>query len=380
MKIRAIRGKLFSISQNCNYIYVSKNYTVKSKYILPLFLLVQIIFLRILRYFPDYVEGFYSNNIFLRISHFLRIALGRIPFSLGDCIYAFLILAIIGWFWRIRKTWRTEWKDHLLTILGKISVFYFFFHLLWAFNYYRKPLFEKMEIKREYTDADLLAFTKRLMVKTNEIQQLITKSKNEKVVFPYAQKESFQKILNGYNNLAKEHPYFKYETLSVKKSLFSTPLTYMGFGGYLNPFTNEAQINDKLPMYTFPLTTAHEMAHQIGYASENECNFIGVLASVKNDDLYYQYAGYAFTLHYCLSVWNYKDEKVYKELMQNIHPGILKNFQESEDFWRRYDTFIDKGFHFLWDNFLKTNNQKDGMESYSKFIDLMINYYKTRQL
>jgi hypothetical protein len=88
-------------------------------------------------------------------------------------------------------------------------------------------------------------------------------------------------ILNGYDNLAKEHPYFKYKVLSVKKSLFSVPLTYMGFGGYLNPFTNEAQVNDLLPMYTFPLTTAHEMAHQIGFASENECNFIGVLASVK---------------------------------------------------------------------------------------------------
>ncbi|MBW1656384.1 DUF3810 domain-containing protein [Flavobacterium quisquiliarum] len=353
---------------------------MKSKYILPLFLLVQIIFLRILRYFPDYVEGFYSNNLFLRISHFSRIALGKIPFSLGDCIYALLILSIIGWFWKIRKNWRTDWKDNLLTILGKISVFYFFFHLLWAFNYYRKPLFEKMEIKREYSDADLYAFTKRLIVKTNEIQLAITKNKSEKIVFPYSQKESFDMILNGYDNLANEYPYFKYETLSVKKSLFSVPLTYMGFGGYLNPFTNEAQINYLLPMYNFPVTTSHEMAHQIGYASENECNFIGVLASVKNDNLYYQYSGYSFVLRYCLGIWKYKNENVFNQLKKTVHPGILKNYKESEDFWKKYDTFIDKGFHFLYDNFLKSNNQKDGMESYSKFIDLMINYYRDKKL
>ncbi|SFC83835.1 DUF3810 domain-containing protein [Flavobacterium phragmitis] len=353
---------------------------MKSKYILSLFLLFQIIFLRILRYFPDYVEGFYSNNLFFRISHFSRIALGKIPFSLGDCIYAILILSIIGWFWKIRKTWRTDWKDNLLTILGKISVFYFFFHFLWAFNYYRKPLFEKMEIKREYSDADLYVFTKRLIVKTNEIQLAITKNKSEKIVFPYTQKESFDMILNGYNNLANEYPYFKYETLSVKKSLFSVPLTYMGFGGYLNPFTNEAQINYLLPMYNFPVTTSHEMAHQIGYASENECNFIGVLASVKNDNLYYQYSGYSFVLRYCLGIWKYKNEKVFNQLKKTVHPGILKNYKESEDFWKKYDTFIDEGFHFLYDNFLKSNNQKDGMESYSKFLDLMINYYKDRKL
>ena len=352
---------------------------MKSKYILPIFLLVQIIFLKVLAYFPDYVEGFYSNNLYMRISHFSRTLFGKIPFSVGDCIYAVLILSVISWFWKIRKTWKTDWKDHLLKILSKISVFYFLFHLLWAFNYYREPLFQKMEIKREYTDADLLAFTKKLILKTNEIQFKITKNDSLKVVFPYSQKQGFQMTLNGYENLAKEHPYFKYKILSVKKSLFSLPLTYMGFGGYLNPFTNEAQINDLLPMYNFPTTTNHEMAHQMGYASESECNFIGVLASVKNDNLYYKYSGYSFALHYCLSIWKVKNEKIFEQLKSQTHPGILKNYQESYDFWKQYDTFIDKGFHAFYDNFLKTNNQKDGMDSYSKFVDLMVNYYKGKE-
>ncbi|MCI9844651.1 DUF3810 domain-containing protein [Flavobacterium pectinovorum] len=353
---------------------------MKSKYVLPLFLLVQIIFLKILRLFPDFVEGGYSNNFYIRISHFSRILLGKIPFSVGDCIYAILIISVISWFWKIRKTWKTNWKDHLLKILGKVSVFYFFFHLLWAFNYYREPLFQKMNIKKEYSDAELLAFTKRLIRKTNEIQLKITKSDSSKVVFPYSQKEVFRMNLNGYDNLAKEHPYFKYEILSVKKSLFSIPLTYMGFGGYLNPFTNEAQVNDLLPMYNFPMTSSHEMAHQIGFASESECNFIGVLASVKNDNLYYQYSGYSFALRYCLGIWQAKNEKVFEQLKKQMHTGILKNYQESRNFWKKYDTFIDEGFHAFYDNFLKTNNQKDGMESYSKFVDLLVNYYKNRKL
>jgi hypothetical protein len=353
---------------------------VKSKYFLPLFLLIQIIFLKILAYFSDYVEGFYSNNLYIRISHFLRILFSKIPFSIGDCIYAILILSAIKWFWEIRKTWKSDWKDHILKILGKISVFYFFFHLLWAFNYYREPLFEKMEIKREYNDAELLAFTKRLISKTNEIQFQITKNDNAKIIFPYSQKVAFKMNLNGYENLSKEHPYFKYEILSVKKSLFSLPLTYMGFGGYLNPFTNEAQVNDLLPMYNFPATTCHEMAHQIGFASESECNFIGVLASVKNKNPYFQYSGYSFALRYCLGIWQFKNEKIFNQLKKTVHVGILKNYQESQDFWKKYETPIETGFEIFYDNFLKSNNQKDGMDSYSKFVDLMVNYYKTRKL
>lgn len=353
---------------------------LKRKYILPFFLLLQIIILKILPFFPEFIERCYSTGLYIKISLFSRIVLGKIPFSVGDCIYTILILFLIRWFWITRKTWKFQWKDNLLKALSILSIFYFFFHLLWAFNYYREPLFEKMKIQKEYTDAELLAFTKKLILKTNEIQFQITKNDSAKIVFPYSQEEAFLMNLKGYENLAKEHSYFRYEILSVKKSLFSLPLTYMGFGGYLNPFTNEAQVNDLLPMYNFPLTSCHEMAHQMGFASESECNFIGVLSSVKNNNLYYQYSGYSFALRYCLGIWQVKNEKIFNQLKKTVHVGILKNYQESQDFWKQYDTFIDEGFHFLYDNFLKTNNQKDGMESYSKFVDLMVNYYKTKPL
>ena len=152
----------------------------------------------------------------------------------------------------------------------------------------------------------------------------------------------------------------------------------MGFGGYLNPFTNEAQVNSLGPMYNFPTTTCHEMAHQLGYASESECNFIGFLASVNNDNLYFQYSGYAFALRYCLHNWEIRNPKVLKQLLKTIHPGILKNYQESENFWKQYETFIETGFKIFYDTYLKLNQQKDGLESYSKFVNLMVNYYKNQ--
>jgi hypothetical protein len=246
-------------------------------------------------------------------------------------------------------------------------------------NYYREPLFQKMKIEKKYTDTELLIFTKKLIAKTNEIQYQITKNDSLKVVFPYSQKQVFEMNLNGYKTLSNQYTFFTYTNPSIKKSLFSLPLTYMGFGGYLNPFTNEAQVNDLMPMYTFPTTVCHEMAHQMGFASESECNFIGFLASVKNEDLYFQYSGYSFALRYCMGNWKFRNKEIYKQLKKTIHPGILKNYKESEDFWKQYDTFIDKGFHFFYDNFLKINQQKDGMEGYSKFVNLTVNYYKGKE-
>ena len=225
---------------------------VKRKYILPLFLVFQIIFLKTLAFFPEVVEQYYSNGFYVLISHLERTVFGKILFSLGDVLYGVLIFYLLISIWKTRKTWQNQWKDNLLKVLSGISIFYFFFHVFWATNYYRVPLFEKMNIKREYTNDDLYAFTQKLIAKTNAIQFQITHNKNQKVVNPYSQEDVFNRTQNGYNNLAKEYPFFKYEIPSRKKSLFSLPLTYMGFGGYLNPFTNESQVNDKLPMYGFP--------------------------------------------------------------------------------------------------------------------------------
>jgi hypothetical protein len=353
---------------------------VKRKYILPLLLLIQIFFLQIIPYFPETVEKIYSNGFYPNVSKFSRITLGIIPFSIGDCLYFILIIIGLKWCWNKRKTWKLEWKNNSLQILSFLSVFYFLFYALWAMNYYRQPLFEKMNIQREYSDADLLNFTKKIIAKTNAVHNQITKSDSLKVTVPYSQKQIFQMNLNGYKNLSTQYTYFKYSHLSVKKSLFSLPLTYMGFGGYLNPFTNEAQVNYLGPMYSFPMTANHEMAHQMGYASESECNFIGFMASVNNDNLYIQYSGYSMALHYCLGNWRVRNEKTLNQLLKTVHPGILKNYQESEDFWKQYETPLETGFHIFYDNFLKLNQQKDGMDGYSKFVNLIVNYYKEKEL
>ena len=336
--------------------------------------------LKTLAFFPEVVERYYSNGFYVFTSRFERSVLGKIPFSFGDVMYGILIIYLLISIWKARKTWRKQWKDNLLKVLSGFSIFYFFFHVLWATNYYRVPLFEKMNIQREYSNKDLYDFTEKLIAKTNEVQLQITQNKNQKVTNPYSQDSIFSMTQNGYDNLAKQYSFFKYEIPSRKKSLYSLPLTYMGFGGYLNPFTNESQVNDKLPMYGFPNVVCHEMAHQIGFASESECNFIGFMACIKNDDLYFQYSAYTVALRYCLENIIMKDEIKFKTLKPTINRGIIENFKESELFWKQYDTFIDKGFHTFYDQFLKANQQKEGIDSYSKFVDLLINYYKGKEL
>src|SRR5690606_27718956 len=180
--------------------------------------------------------------------------------------------------------------------------------------------------------------------------------------------------LNGYDNLAEHYPDFTYTTLCVKNSLLSTTLSYMGFGGYMNPFSGEAQVNALLPKYMFSTTTLHEMAHQIGYASESEANFIGYLASVYNEDVYFKYSGTVFALRYCLrNIERMTPDKLETYLAKVSH-GIRLNFEQSREFWESYQTPVEAVFEVFYHNFLKVNAQEEGLETYSKFVGLLISF------
>lgn len=356
------------------------------KYILPILLILQIILVRIVALYPEFIEKYYSNGFYLNLSKFSRISFGRINFSVGDVIYMILILAILYKIYTNRQIFflfkkkSFPWKNIFLKTLSCVSVFYFFFNVLWGLNYHRIPLYEKLNVDTEYTQEELLNFTLKMIAKTNDMHLQLVDDKNKNVVCKYEIQDIYNKSLNGYNHLEKEFPSFGYQHPSIKESLVSVPLTYMGFGGYLNPFTNEAQVNYKIPRYSFPTTTCHEMAHQIGYASESEANFIGYLAAINNDDLYFKFSGYSYALKYCLANLDKFEEGKSKEIITLIHPGILKNYQETSSFWESYQTPIDTFFHYFYDHFLKANQQKDGLESYSKFVGLLVGYYKNKPI
>jgi hypothetical protein len=67
---------------------------------------------------------------------------------------------------------------------------------------------------------------------------------------------------------------------------------YVGFTGYYNPFTGEAQVNTTVPKFLQPFTASHEVAHQLGYAKEMEANFVGYLAASHSTDTLFRYSVY----------------------------------------------------------------------------------------
>lgn len=345
------------------------------KTIIAIALPVQIILVKWIGAYPEFVEQYYSNGLYPPISQFFRALFGWIPFSIGDIFYLLL-------FWMAGKYVFKHWKSikRKPLIFGKeivvvLSIAYFAFHLLWGMNYYRMPITSKMDIEKEYDLKALTDFTLYLVEKTNYYQVKITGDTIDPVKIPYSRKEIFQKTEDGYGELKKIYPYFEYKKPSLKASLFSLPLTYMGYGGYLNPFSNEAQVNGITPLFRLPTVSGHEVGHQLGYSAEDATNFIGFLVTSQNKDPYFKYASYNHALGYCLSDLARKDEAKSKEIIKKLNPGVKKNFRELSEFWAQYENPLEPVFKSIFNTFLKANNQEEGIQSYNSVVGLLISYH-----
>ncbi|HET8886125.1 MAG TPA: DUF3810 domain-containing protein [Salinimicrobium sp.] len=343
--------------------------------ILTLLLPLQIIALKILSNHSDLVEKYYSNGIYPFFSKLIRTTLGFLPFSFGDVFYT--VIGLYGIVWivkRFKQRFRNP-KKWLLSISAAVSVIYACFHLFWGLNYYREPLHKALEIENDYTTPELIALTKTLIKKSNEIHRELTGNDSIKVDFSFSKKEMFELTSLGYANLSTDFPKLKYEAQSIKPSLYSIPLTYMGFNGYLNPFTNEAQVNTILPQYKLPTTASHEVAHQLGFAAENEANFIACLATMNHSNLYFRYSGYTFALGHCLNELYKRDDSMALILSSKINYGISLNFEEMRIFWASYKNPLEPLFMATYDSYLVANNQAGGMLSYSYVVALLVNYF-----
>lgn len=350
-------------------------YKEKRNILLTIFLFLQIGIVAILSNYPSIIDTYYVNGLYPLIANALRFLFGWIPFSMGDILYVFIIFLILR---LLRQLFINKTKNRrslIFQFFAGFSIFYFCFYLFWGLNYSRSPLTKTLDLEKETFDIDQLeAITGKILFKTKRLQRQLANQDSLAVVVPHSKKKIIELTKIGYEQLSTQFPNFSYHRPSLKKSLFSLPLTYMGFSGYLNPLTGEAQVDHLIPKINLPFTCSHEVAHQLGIASESEANFVGFLAAANHQDPYFQYAAYLLVLRYALFDIRRYDQELFTAYLEKVPKGVLKNMRESDEFWRKYENPIEPLFKSFYDQYLKYNQQKDGLESYNQIMGLIISY------
>lgn len=342
-------------------------------------LLCIVLIIRLYSADPARVERGYSTGIYPAFAVFLRSITGWLPFSLGDLLYG---LALAWLLWKIFQLFRAifrkqvSWEGFrtgLVRFIIGILVIYVVFNAFWGINYNRKGIASQLELKMEkYSRSDLEQINDLLTQKVNASKLALVRSGE---AYP-GNDDLFRVTKEAYAACAAQYPFLKYAPPSMKPSLWGWLGNYLGFTGYYNPFTGEAQVNTMVPKFLQPFIACHEAAHQLGYAKEMEANFVGYLAASASRDTLFHYSVYLDLFIYSNRNLFYVDSSAAKKYALQLEPAVKEDLQEWRRFNRSHRSIFEPVFRWVYGKYLQGNEQPQGILSYDEVTSFLVAYYK----
>ncbi|MFT3747448.1 MAG: DUF3810 domain-containing protein [Agriterribacter sp.] len=325
------------------------------------------------------IEKYYSIALYSNISIFFRFIFGWIPFSAGDVLYISAILYCIRKCITLTKYIRNKSvgaifkRAYLFGMLGKILMLYIIFNILWGLNYDRSGIRSQLKLEEQKYSKEALEEINMMLI--DKVNACKTGSVNQNISYS-TPADVFKKTYGIYQQASVQYPFLQYKYKSVKSSFFGTIGNYLGFSGYYNPFTGEAQVNTTIPAFLQPYVCCHEVAHQLGYAKENEANFVGYIVATSSDDSLFMYSAYLDIFLYAnRNLWR-TDSTSAKQFSEQLSPEVKKDIKTMKDFYRSFQNPVEPYITWAYGKYLQSNRQPSGMLSYSEVIGDIIAYHK----
>ena len=345
-----------------------------------LILLFLAIVIRLFSLNETWVEKYYTYGFYPVFSQFLRILLGWIPFSAGDLVYitAFIFLVVKAWK-LLRLLAKRQVKEYLSWILFRKYIklvlwIYIIFNIFWGLNYNRQGIAHQLGLNvQKYSAADVLELTSALQPQLNFYAAQVDSLKrlalnNNKILFGEG--------IAAYRKISQQYAFLNYKRQSIKASLFSPVGHLFGFTGYYNPFSGEAQIKTSVPVFVKPFILCHEMAHQLGYAKENEANMVAFLSGRVSDNVEFRYSAYYDAYLYAIRELIRYDTTQFKQLRKTVHPQFKKDYRTYLDYLYNSQNIVEPLMSDFYDRYLKLNNQPRGKATYNEVVAWFIAYMK----
>lgn len=329
---------------------------------------------------PEFVERVYSNGINKPMRQLMSFVSGVFPFSLGEFIlYIFVIFILfmcIKLFYYIfikKENFFKKFKGYIINTLCLISVIYFLFLFLWGFNYNRLPFSEIAEYKVELSSVkELFQLCNDLISRTNELRNEVFENEYGVMTLKGGYKSIFESSYLGYDLASEKFGVLSGKYGKPKGVLLSEQMCYTGITGVYFPFTGEANVNVVATDFMLPATVLHEMAHQRGFAREDEANYIAYLTCMYHPDVNFKYSGSLLALIYSMKALRQNDHEKYLQLRKNYSEGVMRDLIYLNQFWKQYEGKVEKASTKMNDSYLKSNGQENGVKSYGRMVDLLL--------
>ena len=324
----------------------------------------------------------FSRGIIMPLERAVAAVCYRADFSVAELLYAVAAGVILLWMGDTVRRLITEKGRRgrivyrfVLTAVCTVLTVYAGFSLLWGVNYYAESFQEQSGVyARESTPEELARvteyFARQLAGCADQVQR------DENGLFAESRADIFAHSVRVFDGIYEEFPCLVMEDHVPKGVRFSTALSAMDFTGFYFPFTGEANLNIDSPACYLPSTIAHEMAHQRGIASEQECNFIAIAASTTAQSPAYRYSGWLMGFTYLSNALYRADQEAWKQVRVLLPDTVVADLRDNSAYWAEFEGPVNDAAQKVYDSFLKSSGESRGTQSYGTVVDLLVVYYK----
>jgi hypothetical protein len=349
--------------------------TIHKRLLIIFILAVALFLLGIFEEHPTAIEKYYSQGLYIFICRVLHPVFNVIPFSIGDLLY----IAVVGYFIYLliriivllfKKQFREVTNLSLGIIIG-VQAGMLIFYVFWGLNYFRPSAAQRLNLRdTSFTVADMKTVTCIIIDSANATRARIIREdtlQDNRAIYKTAV-SAIIKISADSVNFRAYHPH-------IKPSLLTPLMNYLGTSGYYNPFTSEAQMNYQMPIFERSFIACHEMSHQVGYGPEDEANFAGFLAGIGSNDRLLRYSAYQSALDECMYALRRRDSTASNELKTYISKDVRMDLRTQRAYWMKYRGKLGIISSMFYDDYLKANNQPQGMRTYNQMVLLLMPWY-----
>ncbi len=323
-------------------------------------------------------------NFLVAITKPIKRVLGKFcslfPFSVAELLVVLAILGILFIIvWIIIRLVRCEKKVHLvyqilLTFIASALSLWLALSIMLGATYYSDSFQDQSGIYAEASSVeDLYKTAKYFAEQASTAAAKLPRDGSGQL--DISLDEIFNASSEVYSQAELQFPFLSMQELVPKRVFFSKVMSYFNYTGFYFPFTGEANINVDAPICLIPSTIAHELAHQRGIASEQEANFVAILASTTSGNEIYEYSGWLLGYIHLINALYKQDYDLFLEVYQLVSEPMLADLRANNAYWEQYETSAAEVSSQVYDTMLKSYGQSLGVQSYGAVVDLLIAYY-----